>query len=497
MKKRYANSLSCLIVAVSGVIFASIGAADGADLKNPSAIVFDQSKNLFVADDVAQTIFKIAPDGSKSVFATGLKLSNGNCLSFDAAGNLFVLSPSGQYHVGGNILKFTPEGTKTTFAGDAGLPYSIAIDAEGNVFVSDWDTGSIFKFTQNGTKTVFATAGEVGSPLAIDRAGNLFAVDQLKGTILKFNSAGASTPFATGARAFALAVDQSGNLFAADNEDAIFKFTPDGARSEFAKLDAPAKAIAFDNMGNLYTAGVTTGAIQKVAAGGEKTPLVAGQQVEAREETDSEADTAEGLPEKYAKNYLLAQSTLSPDKKFAIIYPTKDDEEFPGGANYLVSLKPFAVLTKLETKRPYFKNESHGGLTVEWSDDGSVALITLEAKWGPGDIFLVELKNGKLTRTTNLLGKMHDLLLPDYKSAKAGRYNDYYDFVFESEEDAICQLDGAQKVQINALATTDPKGADEGRVWDGRLIATWDIAQGKFTSQKVAREFAGVRKHEE
>lgn len=92
---------------------------------------------------------------------------------------------------------------------------------------------------------------------------------------------------------------------------------------------------------------------------------------------------------------------------------------------------------------------------------------------------------------------MHDLLLPDYRKAKAGRYNDYFDFIFESEDNPICELDDTRRIHINAFATTDPKGGSDGRVWGARLEATWDIAQAKFTSQKVTREFAGVRKHED
>jgi len=69
-------------------------------------------------------------------------------------------------------------------------------------------------------------------------------------------------------------------------------------------------------------------------------------------------------------------------------------------------------------------------------------LITLDGKWGPHDIFLVELRDGKLSRMTNILAKAHDLLLPDYRKTKAERYNEYFDFIFESEDNPICRLDG-------------------------------------------------------
>src|SRR5712691_8998561 len=168
-------------------------------------------------------------------------------------------------------------------------------------------------------------------------------------------------------------------------------------------------------------------------------------------------DSSAGLPEKYSKDYLIASSTISADKKFAVMYPAEDPEDVPGHGDYIVSLKPFAILAKLDAKRPYFKNENHGGLSAEWSDDSSVALVTLDIKWGPGDIFLLEFRDGKSARTTNLLAKIHDLLVPDYRKAKAGSYNDSYDFIFESEEGAVCKHDGVRQVLINALATTDPK----------------------------------------
>ena len=104
-------------------------------------------------------------------------------------------------------------------------------------------------------------------------------------------------------------------------------------------------------------------------------------------------DSSAGLPEQYAKDYLIAGNTVSPDKKFAVIYPRLEAEETAENANhpegvknYVVALQPFTVLGELQTKYPYFQNESHGGIGADWSDDNSVALITLDGKWGPHDV---------------------------------------------------------------------------------------------------------------
>src|SRR6478735_7678349 len=94
-------------------------------------------------------------------------------------------------------------------------------------------------------------------------------------------------------------------------------------------------------------------------------------------------DSSAGLPENYAKNYLVARSTISPDEKFAVIYPTVDFSESKEAKDFLVALKPFRILKPLPTKFPYFQHESHGGIGADWLKDGSAALITLDSKWGP------------------------------------------------------------------------------------------------------------------
>lgn len=213
------------------------------------------------------------------------------------------------------------------------------------------------------------------------------------------------------------------------------------------------------------------------------------------EESEAQGeDSSAGLPEQYAKDYLIAGSTVSPDKKFAVIYPTLEAEEAAENANhpervkdYIVALQPFTVLGDLQTKYPYFQNQNHGRISAEWSDDSSVALITLHGKWGPHEVFLLEFHDGKLARTTNVLAKAHDLLLPDYRKSKAEPYNDNFDFIFDGEEGPVFKLDGASRVVIDGDATTDPKEISKHR-WSAQLKAVWNIAQAKFTEQKITRQ---------
>jgi len=206
-----------------------------------------------------------------------------------------------------------------------------------------------------------------------------------------------------------------------------------------------------------------------------------------------EEDSSAGLPQQYAKDYLVAATTISPDKNLAVIYPrleaqeAAEDASQPGGIkDQVVALHPFAVLGELQTKFPYFQNENHGGISTQWSNDSSVALVTLDGKWGPHDVFLLEFRNGKLAGTTNILAKAHDLLLPDFRKSKAEPYNDVFDFVFDNEDGPVFKLDGSNAVVIDGDAVTDPKRLAERR-WSARLKAVWDISEGKFASQKITR----------
>jgi sugar lactone lactonase YvrE len=291
-----------LRVVCLATLVASSYSATGVDLNNPTALAFDHSGNLFVADHAAETIFKFTPDGTRGVFVTGVHLSDGNGLAFDAADNLFVLSPSGKYHVGGTILKFSPDGTRSTFATGVGLPYSLAIDPSGNLFVSDWDTGSIYKLTPKGDKSTFATTEIAAKVLACDQAGNLFAGVPLKNSIFKYEPGGARNDFATGITAYVLAIDKGGNVFVGDSGNTIFEFTPTGVQSDFAKVTTSPRSFTFDASGNLFVAESFSGAILKFTPDGAGSVFLAGRPAPEPAATIVEAeDSSAGLPEIYAK----------------------------------------------------------------------------------------------------------------------------------------------------------------------------------------------------
>ncbi len=209
------------------------------------------AQTLYVSDAANNTVVKLTPGGTSTVFAsTGLSYPTG--LAFDTAGNLYVAS-----EYGNSILKFTPSGMSTVFA-NAGLnaPNGLAFDAAGNLYAANSGDNTIVKFTPDGVGTVFASTGlsfPVG--LAFDAAGNLYAANAGGDTIVKFTPEGVGTVFANAGLdgVNALAFDAAGNLYASNaNSDTIEKFTPDGVGSQFASDASIPYGIGFDTSGNLY-----------------------------------------------------------------------------------------------------------------------------------------------------------------------------------------------------------------------------------------------------
>jgi sugar lactone lactonase YvrE len=218
-------------------------------------LTVDAAGNLFVAD--GHSVLKFTVDGTKTTFATGFEEPLG--VSFDSKGNLFVSD------VGSNsIYKLTPEGKKSTFTSGVSS-VGMAFDRSDNLFVSHDD--SIFKFTPEGVKSTFVSG--LGNPidLAFDGAGNLFVVDmavrdaRIGRSILRFSPDGTKSRFASGLdHASDVAVDGAGNLFvtevtAADaSSHSILKFSTDGTKNIFASTLGAAEpsGLACDRSGTVF-----------------------------------------------------------------------------------------------------------------------------------------------------------------------------------------------------------------------------------------------------
>ncbi len=242
-------------LAGSGEVGSKDGKGTRASFFSPTALTVDKKGIVYVADTHNNLIRAINPDGTVTTLAgkTGLKFDNPSGIAVDTFGNLYVSDWNNQ------IRKITPDGEVTNFAGHGTrgalngdrskatfyLPYGLAVDLHGNLFVSDCYNNQIRKISPAGQVTTLAGMIVKGARndrtdsssffhpagIAIDQIGNIYVADTGNNLIRRIGVDHRVTTLAgTGTRGLmngkkidatfwrptGIAVDSAGNIFIAD-----------------------------------------------------------------------------------------------------------------------------------------------------------------------------------------------------------------------------------------------------------------------------------------
>jgi len=192
----------------------SIGSADGvgaaASFNYPRSVAVDKLGNVFVSDTLNRKIRKITPEGVVSTLAGSGAIGSADGIGADASFKItlqIAVDNSGNVLVAdvnnSKIRKVTQEGVVTTFAGTGvagnadgttatatfNQPTGIAVDSDGNVYVSDYSSNIIRKISSSGLVTTIAGSGTAGSAdgygvnasfnsvgyISVDSAGDVYA----------------------------------------------------------------------------------------------------------------------------------------------------------------------------------------------------------------------------------------------------------------------------------------------------------------------------------
>lgn len=149
------------------------------------------------------------------------------------------------------------------------------VDPAGNVYVTlSGDRGqetpvSVFRIERNGEIRPFLSGIMNATGLAVDEEGNLYVSSRHEGTVYQVTSSGAAKVYAEGMGiATGMAFDGEGNLYVGDRSGTIFKIAPDRQIFVFATLEPSVAAyhLAFGIDGTLYVSGPTTSSFENVYA---------------------------------------------------------------------------------------------------------------------------------------------------------------------------------------------------------------------------------------
>jgi large repetitive protein len=205
------------------------------------------------------------PHGTQTNVGHGFVFPAG--VAVDAAGDVFVTDLEFQ-----EVFKIAPNGAKTQVGGEFDVPEAVAVDGGGNIYVADSEAAQVFKVTPGGVQTTVGTGFSYPNGIAVDGQGNLYVTDPFIDEVVKIPPSGDQSTVGSGYNTPAgVAIDASGNVYVADTyNQTVFKVTPGGTQTMIGKnLDSPA-AVAVDAAGDVYITDDGTEDLYEVKPSGQQ-----------------------------------------------------------------------------------------------------------------------------------------------------------------------------------------------------------------------------------
>ncbi len=126
-------------------------------LNGPIGLAFDQDENLYVLNDLEPTIKKISPNGEVSHYATINGLGFGSGLTIDEDGALYAATYSS-----GRIYKVATDGTVSVFADTQRGGLGFVLHVNGQFFATGIQSNRIYRITADGEVSTYAGTGIAG-----------------------------------------------------------------------------------------------------------------------------------------------------------------------------------------------------------------------------------------------------------------------------------------------------------------------------------------------
>lgn len=174
------------------------------------------------------------------------ELSSPVGMAFDAAGHLYVANWSA-----GTVLRFAPDGARSVFASGLSGPSGLAIGPSGDIFVASYSQDLVWRFTPGGRQSVFVSGLATPAGLSFDRKGRLLIANRRTHQILAAHPDGRIEVAAQGLQTPVGAAElPGGELMVSNIAGGISLVGPDGrARSIHDGLRSPGPGIVADPEG--------------------------------------------------------------------------------------------------------------------------------------------------------------------------------------------------------------------------------------------------------
>ena len=133
LKKYFRTNVIAVVIASLCLVYISPSANAepstilGTTGTDPFRITIDSSGNIYTANEGANNVSKITPQGVSSILGT-----TGDCpndMTIDSSGNIYTANSGGN-----NVTKITPQGVSSILGTTGTSPSGITIDSSGNIY---------------------------------------------------------------------------------------------------------------------------------------------------------------------------------------------------------------------------------------------------------------------------------------------------------------------------------------------------------------------------
>ena len=177
------------------------------------------------------------------------------------------------------------------------------------------------------------------------------------------------------------------------------------------------------------------------------------------------------------KGYEIGEKSVSPNGRFAISYPIRENDNAELPPNLLVCLKPYSVLTQIGTEGGRWQGARDEPL-AKWNGNSIVA-IWVAARWGMKDLAIYEIEADQIKRVQPVWRRVWLLFDQDFRERFLSKYPDEKGsgviFVSKGGPDSKPEFEfKGHKMLLNLFADNKPDLSVTPH-WTASLHAVWNL----------------------
>ena len=175
--------------------------------------------------------------------------------------------------------------------------------------------------------------------------------------------------------------------------------------------------------------------------------------------------------------YEIGEKSVSPNGRFAILYPIRADEAVELPPNLLVRLKPYSVMTRIGTEGGRWQDARDAPL-AKWNGNSMIA-IWMAARWGIKDLAIYQIEADQIKRVQPVWRRVWLLFDEDFRKRFMSKYPDEKGsgviFVSKGGPDSKPEFEfKGHKMLLNLFADNKPNLSVTPH-WTASLHAVWNL----------------------